>query len=123
MAEIDKLYEAFGELVYAVAKADGAIQNEERIALEDVLKDNKWASDIIWSFNYEDKKSKTVKEAYSKAIDIFKHHGPFSEYEKFADVLELVAFAFQGISKEEKEIISNFRNELTTVFKNDPNIQ
>ncbi|WP_028980128.1 hypothetical protein [Sporocytophaga myxococcoides] len=123
MAEIDKLYEAFGELVYAVAKADGAIQNEERVALEDVLKDNKWASDIIWSFNYEDKKSKTVKEAYSKAIDIFKHHGPFSEYGKFADVLELVAFAFQGISTEEKEIISNFRNELTTVFKNDSNIQ
>ena len=30
MAELDKIYEAFGELIYSVAKADGKIQNEEK---------------------------------------------------------------------------------------------
>lgn len=120
MAELDKLYEAFGELVYAVAKADGNIQNEERKALEEVLKDDHWATDIIWSFNYEDKKAHSVKEAYAKAIDIFKFHGPFSEYERFIEVIEKVAAAFQGITEEEKRIINSFRKDLLDSIKKDP---
>lgn len=123
MADLDKLYEAFGELLYAVAKADGSVQNEEKDALMKLLKDDARESDILWSFNYEEKKAKTVKEAYSKAIDIFKYHGPFSEYARFADVLEKVAAAFQGISREEKEIIASFRNDLVSAFKKNPDIR
>lgn len=120
MAELDKLYEAFGELVYAVAKADGSVQNEEKKALQDLLKNDNWASDIIWSFNYEEKKAHSVKEAYAKAIDIFKFHGPFSEYERFIKVIEKVAEAFQGITAEEKALINNFRKDLMDTFKDDP---
>ena len=56
MADLDKLLEAFGELLYVVAMADGMIQEEEVAALEKVLADHPWASDIKWSFDYERKK-------------------------------------------------------------------
>ena len=48
----EKLYEAFGELLYVVAMADGLIQEEELSALDEVLKGHPWAADIQWSFNY-----------------------------------------------------------------------
>jgi hypothetical protein len=56
-------------------------------------------------------------------MDIFKCHGPFSEYERFDVMLEKVAAAFQEISEEEKSLIQNFRNDLIQPFKNDRKIQ
>lgn len=46
----EKLYEAFGELLYVIAMADGLIQENEITALEQVLAENPWAADIKWSF-------------------------------------------------------------------------
>jgi uncharacterized tellurite resistance protein B-like protein len=123
MAEPEKLYEAFGELLYALAKADGNVQNEERTILKNILKDYPFESDILWSFNYEEKKQHSVKDAYKKAMDIFLSHGPFSEYGKFAEILEKLASASEGISKEEKAIILGFQGDLMKAFKDNPNIQ
>lgn len=123
MANNDKLYEAFGELLYAVAKVDGSVQNEERKVLDEILNRHPWGKDIIWSFNYEEKKTNSVKDAYLKAMDIFVNHGPFEEYENFHSVLNEVALAFGGITEEERALINNFKNTLLNSFKNNPDIQ
>lgn len=122
MATKDKLYEAFGELLYSVAIADGSVQHEEKKALQEILKMHPWAQDILWSFNYEENRTHQVKDTYLKAIDTFKEHGPFEEYEKFIEVLEIVAAAFGGITEEERNLIGNFRNDLLTTFRNNPDI-
>jgi uncharacterized tellurite resistance protein B-like protein len=123
MATKEKLYEAFGELLYAVSKADGTVQPEEKKTVEGILKSHPFGSDILWSFNYEANKTHSFKEAYSKAMDIFKEHGPFEEYGKFAEILTEVAKAFEGISSEESVLIQNFKNDLTKTFLNDENIR
>ncbi|HEY8400244.1 MAG TPA: TerB family tellurite resistance protein [Cytophagaceae bacterium] len=123
MINKDKVYEAFGELLYAVAKVDGAIQDEERKVLDEILSRHPWGKDILWSFNYEEKKTNSVKDAYLKAMDIFIHHGPFEEYENFHLVLNEVALAFGGITEEEEVLIHNFRQSLLDAFKDNPNIQ
>jgi hypothetical protein len=124
MAKLEKIYEAFGELIYSIAKSDGDIQKEEKEELLKVIKDHKWAYDIIWSFDYENEKNRlSVKDAFTKAMNVFKQHGPFAEYEQFILVLEKVAGAFQGINSEEMALITNFRTELTQHFKDSPNVK
>jgi uncharacterized tellurite resistance protein B-like protein len=123
MATKEKLYEAFGELIYAVAKADGMIQGEEVEVLEKIVKNHQWAEDIVWSFNYERKKDLSVEYVYRKAIDIFQEHGPDPEYASFLTVLEEIAQASQGKSAQEQGLINLFQMDLIKKFKEDLNIQ
>ena len=63
MKDEEKLYETLGELLYVVAKADGVIQDDEREAIQNLLKNHKSAEEIKWSFNYEESKDKSWKES------------------------------------------------------------
>jgi tellurite resistance protein len=120
MVSKEKLYEAFGELLYAVAIADGEVQPEEVTALQNTLKTHAWAADIQWSFNYEQQKAHSVKHAYDKALDIFKEHGPDKEYAFFVEVLKLVANSHKGKAEaSEQKIIDEFVTELTAQFTKD----
>jgi len=114
-----KLYDAFGELLYAIAIADGAVQEEEIRTLKRVLCEHPWAREIEWSFEYENQKHHSLEEAYQKAVDICKENGPDPEYHYLLDVMVKVAEAFGGIIPQEKRIIDNFKNELMDRFMND----
>jgi hypothetical protein len=118
----EKLYETFGELLYAVTLADGKIQDEEINQLKEIIKYHPLSDDILWSFNYEKSKNTTVYEAYAKAIDIFKFNGPAEEYKEFEEILNAVANACNGIGPEEKKLIDAFRSELTNAFMENENI-
>lgn len=115
----ERLYDAFGELIYAVALADGAIQNEEITKLNEILNKHQWAKEIEWSFNYEKSKSITVKDAYTKAMSTFKDYGPDPEYQNMLEVMLEVAKAFNGIVPEEQKIIDDFQKELREKFIKD----
>jgi tellurite resistance protein len=117
----EKLYEAFGELLYVIAMADGFIQDEEITALEEVLADHPWASDIKWSFNYERKKGTSVDQVYAKVLDYCKFRGPHPEYQKMIEVMKAVATASAGIDADEKAVMDGFVNTLTNKFQNDIN--
>ena len=122
MVAKEKLYEAFGELIYAVAKADGIVQEEEIDALHKILSTHSWAADISWSFNYERSKNNSVESAYAKAIDIFKENGPHHEYEFFIEVMQLIADANGGTSRDEQNIMDKFKSDLLNSFKEDISI-
>ena len=115
----EKLYDAFGELIYLVAMADGVIQKEETQALKTILNSHPWAKEVKWSFNYEADKNKPLEYVYKRALDIFHQNGPDPEYAFFVDVLREVAKASNGIDKNEEELINRFTHELTQRFKDD----
>lgn len=115
----EKLYEAFGELLYVIAMADGFIQEEEVMALEQILAEHPWAASIKWSFNYERQKSSSIEDVYAKVLDYCKFRGPHPEYQKMIEVMQAVAEASSGIDKDEKNIMDNFVDTLTQQFKND----
>lgn len=114
-----ELYDAFGELVYAVAKADGIIQSEEVETFDKILGNHSWASEIRWSFNYESKKSQPIAEAYKKALAICQDYGPSPEYPYLIELLEKIAAASDGIDASEKALIDNFQRDLLAKFKSD----
>jgi uncharacterized tellurite resistance protein B-like protein len=119
MVKREKLYDAFGDLIYAVALADGAIQSVEIQALEKCLEGYEGAKDIRWSFDYNHKKLKTVEETYQAAIEVCKENGPDPEYTYLAKVMEEVALAYQGIVPSERKIMDGFVTDLKTRFVQD----
>lgn len=116
MIKRERLYDAFGELLYAIAMADGEVQDEELQILEGILHKHSWAKEIKWSFDYENLKNTTLEEAYGKAIEACKVNGPDPEYKYLLDVMHLVADAFEGTIPQEEKIITNFQNDLHDQF-------
>jgi hypothetical protein len=114
-----ELYDAFGELIYALAKADGVIQGEEITALEDIVKDHPWASEITWSFKYEKRNDKPLSEVYDKALMICQEYGACPDYPFLFEVLDKIAAAAEGVHDKEQKVIDNFKKELMEKFMND----
>jgi len=119
MIKRERLYDAFGELIYAIAMADGDVQTVELETLEKLLREHPWAKEIKWSFNYEQNKHHSVEEAYQRAIDVCKENGPDPEYKYLLDVMVKVAEAFGGIIPQEQMIIDNFKMDLSKRFAED----
>jgi hypothetical protein len=118
MGNKEKLYDAFGELVYVVAMTDGIIQPEEKKALHEIIANHPWANEIEWSFNYEVEKHQDIDYLYKRVLDACHQNGPDPEYKFLIEVLEAVAEASKS-SRDEKEIIDRFTFELTERFKKD----
>lgn len=111
-----KLYDAFGELLYVLVKADGAFQDIERETLHQILSKHHWAKDILWSFNYESSKNQDVEDLYKKVIYACHDIGPNPEYQFMIEVLEAVAESSLGIEETEKRIIESFKKDLLDEF-------
>lgn len=119
MKDKEKLYETLGELLYAVALADGVIQPSETDRLKEIVEHHSWGQVIKWSFDYESRKQHTFKEVYKKAISYCHSYGPAPEYDEFIELLSLVADASEGIDRHEELVISNFSKHLIERFKTD----
>jgi len=119
MTSIQKLYDAFGELIYVIAMADGKVQEEEVLALEKKLADHPWGESIKWSFDYEMKKSNSIDDLYRKVVSYCEEHGPTEDYVFLLEVMEEVANAHEGKGEKEQEVLDNFVRHLTDKFKSD----
>jgi uncharacterized tellurite resistance protein B-like protein len=119
MTAKDRIYDAFGELAYLVAKADGLIQPEEVEALEAILGKHPKGKTIKWSFDYERRKHNDPEETYQKVLECCRENGPDPEYLFLIEMLEEIARASAGLDPKEKAVIEGFTNDLTERFKND----
>jgi len=119
MKDKEKLYETLGELLYAVAIADGVIQPTEIDRLKEIVEHHPWGKEIKWSFDYEDRKQRNFQKVYEKALSYCHSYGPAPEYEEFTELLTLVAEASEGIDRHEELVISNFSKHLIERFKED----
>jgi|GEM_PF-635549 len=119
MIEKKRLYDAFGEMIYVLAMADGKVQVEEMEALERELMKHPWAEEIEWSFNYERKRGNDVAEVYKKAMQTFVDHGPASEYKRLLEIMEYVAAASNKIDYKELEMILSFQYDFKKRLKDD----
>ena len=112
----ERLHDALGELIYAVAKADGVVQASEKKKLRKMLQEHPWASEIQWSFDYEQSHKSTLEEAYEKALDTCKAYGPTEECADLFDILYQVASASNGLDSKEAKLIVQFKLELKAHF-------
>jgi len=119
MQKIEKLYEVMGELLYAVAKADGIIQNEEKEALKKLLQNHASKDEILWSFEYEEAHNTSVEEIYKKVINFCHSYGPAAQYQEFIEAMNIIANAAEGVDENESKIINSFSKDLLARFQSD----
>lgn len=119
MSKKTRLYDAFGEMLYVVAMADGIIQEEEKETLSKIVKVHPFGREMQWSFDYETEKEPNVEDLYQKVLNICQDNGPDPEYQMLIEVMEEVAKASSGIDSNEQKVIDRFIHELTERFKND----
>tara|TARA_B100000809_G_C15016500_1_gene486881 strand:+ start:170 stop:544 length:375 start_codon:yes stop_codon:yes gene_type:complete len=115
----DKLYETFGELLYAIAKTGEVIKNKEMDVLDTLLKSHPWAKEIKWYFNYEFSKNSSVEDIYNKVINYCQSYGPSIIYPEFIDSMRRISKATNGIDGNEQKVISDFSKYLITRLQND----
>jgi uncharacterized tellurite resistance protein B-like protein len=116
-----RLYYGLGLLAFAVAKADGKIDPEERRKLHEIVeKDSSCQhpdldiSEIIFHIlkKYD---SNDQSDLYDRAMNEFRTARAFIQDDMRSDfpaLLEKIARAFHPITPEENEIIQRFRKDL-----------
>ena len=119
MTDNEKLFETLGELLYVVTMADGIILDSERDKLKELLQDHNWASEISWSFNYEEAKKSSVEDVYAKVIAVCSRIGPSPIYNEFIESMEQIAKADDNVDEAETKIINSFSIDLIERFKRD----
>ncbi len=120
MTPLESLYYAIGELAYAIACADGTIQQEERMKFNEmVTKQLDFhnhgfdISSIIFQIMVRDKAS--LPDSYHWAIKEIKLNSHYLSPRLkrcFITVMEKVAAAFPPVTIEEKALIDKFREDI-----------
>lgn len=123
MTGIQNLYFALGEMVYAIAKADGDVQKEEKEELHKIvsqeIKNNNIDfdySEIIFTIMGKD--NADVDTSYDWAIKEMKvnsHYLDTDLKEKFISIARKVAEAFPPITNSERRLLERFENDLKTI--------
>lgn len=124
MTPIENLHYAIGELAYAVAKADGAIQKEERIKFHNIVeaelrcKDYDFnVSDIV--FQIIDKDKTSTQDAYDNAMKQIRTNSHYLSPElkaTFIRVMEKVAKAYKPVTINEQNLIEKFKKDIEPII-------
>jgi len=124
MNGVERLYFALGELAYAVAKADGQINYEERNKLHDIVVEEAKChhhefnvSEIIFHIMQKDQLF-DVEDSYRmamKEINICSNYLTEDMKAEFVAVLEKVARSFGTYTDNEKALIDRFRSEINLI--------
>jgi uncharacterized tellurite resistance protein B-like protein len=119
---LQNIHIAMGSLAYAIAKADGVIQEEEKVTIKSLAQqefelsdtDNEWISNM---FNKLEKDNISLEDAYNYAIDTLdanRYDFDFTDAVKSKCIkfMEKVSESFDGISGEERVIIDRFKQDM-----------
>jgi len=120
---IQNLHYAIGELAYAVARADGKVQPEERKKFEAIVEaelrchDHDFdLSDIIFKIMDKDKHdSATVYNWAMHEIRTNSHYLSPKLKETFIRVMEKIAKAYPPVTESESKIIDRFKKDIEDI--------
>ena len=128
MTSLESLHYAIGELAYAIARADGTIQEEERKIFHEIvtseLNNNDYGfsvSDIIFRILEKDNNidAQTAYDWAMKVIRLNSHYLSPKLKETFIRVLEMIAESFPPITSGEFDILNKFKEDIAPL-KGDP---
>jgi uncharacterized tellurite resistance protein B-like protein len=124
MTSLESLYYAIGELAYAVARADGKVQEQEKEKIhqivENALKNNEHnfdISEIVFKLMERDKAgSRTTYNWAIRQIKLNSHYLSPKLKETIISVMEQVAEAYPPVTAGEHELIEDCKKELEALY-------
>lgn len=123
MTSLENLHYAIGELAYAVARADGSVQKEERKLFHDIVEAELRCKDYEFDissiiFQIMDKDKTDSATTYNWAMDEIKLNSHYLSPElknKFICVMEKVAKAFPPVTVSEQSLINKFKKDIAPI--------
>lgn len=116
------IFKAMGSLAYAIAVADGEIQPEEKSTIKELVLnefdltdiDNAWITNM---FNELEEKQITLEDAYQYALDTLESNRYAFDFDeemkrKCLNFIERTADSFDGIDKNERQVIKRLKIDL-----------
>jgi uncharacterized tellurite resistance protein B-like protein len=123
MNPVQNLHSAIGELAYAIACADGKVQNEERKKFHDIVaaelrcKDYDFdVSDIV--FRLMDRDHMDVRTAYEwamKEIRLNSHYLSPKLKNTFIKVMEKIAKSYPPVTIDEQSLLDKFKRDIEPI--------
>ena len=99
----------FGKILYALAMADGAVQNSEINILHKIVSKDKWARQIEFSFKVARKLDMDPKTVFEKNMRVFRARPIDEHYPYFLELMQKIAQAHDGIVPAEQAMIEKFK--------------
>jgi uncharacterized tellurite resistance protein B-like protein len=123
MTPTENLHYAIGELAYAIAAADGEIQQAERDIFHDIIKTELQHKDVDFNvtdiiFQVLNKQKTSTDYAYDwamKQIRLNSHYLSPALKEKFIAVMEKVANAFKPVTIDEMRLVEKFKMDIAPI--------
>ncbi len=115
LEETKEVYQGLGCALYALANIDGQLQSEETEILRLTLMREPNGLQVLEAFDIQDQYQVSVEEAYAYAFRRFAaSRNVLSEEMKkhFTQIMEKVAYAYDGVSRKENEILRRFRRDI-----------
>jgi len=120
MTSLQNLHYAIGQLAYAIAYADGTVQQKEKQKFHDIIaaelrcKDYDFnISEIIFQIMNTDKMdAETAYNWAMKEIKLNSHYLSPDLKKTFIKVIEKIAKAYPPITDEEKTLIERFNKDI-----------
>lgn len=124
MDAVENLYFALGELVYAIAKADGEIQREEEETIHKIVKEGVAKhhpelniADIIFQIMEKDN-IMDLETSYKFALESMEkvNYKLTDELKnEFVNIVTKVAGAFPPVTIEEEDLITRFKKDIAKI--------
>ena len=123
MTPLQNLHYAIGELAYAIARADGKVQKEERQIFHDIVaaelrnKDYDFdISEIIFQIMDKDNMDTTTTYKWAMGqIRLNSHYLSERLKQTFIVVMEKVAKAYPPVTIEESTILEKFKVDIASI--------
>lgn len=123
MEPIESLYYALGQLAYAIARADGNVSPEEKLALQSILAEETREHGIGFEnaeiiFKLMERDETDPMKSYEWAMNELKRNRHYfipALREKFVRALERIARAYPPVVSEEKRLLERFKREVKVI--------
>ena len=118
-----KLIEALASLAYSIAKADGDIQSSEKRLFKSIIrkefKDDSWIAEQRFEI-LDSAIAPSIDKAYENALNAIKDNIQLFDAEmsqKFLNVVESVADAFEGTEDIEDKLIDKMKKDFEDLVR------
>jgi uncharacterized tellurite resistance protein B-like protein len=120
MTPTENLHYAIGEIAYAIARADGDVQKEERVKFQKIIEAELRCKDYDFDisgiiFHILNKDKTSTKYAYDWAIGQIKtnsHYLSPALKAAFINVTEKIAKSFPPVTIDEAKFIEKFKKDI-----------
>ena len=118
MTKKDRLFDAFGELLYAILHADQNIKDKNTYLdiTDQIARKYRITKHIDWNIDYQRRNAHSLENSYMRALMACRDNGPDPDYIDLFDLLKYTTDLNKNLTAENKEFVGGFQNALKEIF-------